>query len=152
MMSDKDDQTQSPANEISALRRAITSQQRQPQQPIFPIYAGPENWKDDQTVAKIQVEADREDVTWICGRIYEDVDRGLIINTSTVTKGEHSVSLDTTIVAAILSPIITKAMNLLISEIQKRINQKKQAEAQAPSRPEQQKQEDRKTASTPERG
>ena len=96
----------------------------------FPRYEGPGNWKDDQTVARITVEADREDVTWVSGRIYEDVDRGLIVNTSTVTKGQHSILLDTTIMAAVISPVITKALDLLVSEIQKRINQKKRAQQQ----------------------
>lgn len=111
-------------------------------QSAFPRYEGPENWKDDQTVAKIIVEADREEVTWISGRIYEDVDRGLIINnTSMVTKGQHSVLLDTTIVAAVISPVIAKALDLLVSEIQKRINQKKQLQ-----QPQQQQQLQRQLA------
>lgn len=101
----------------------------------FPRYDGPENWKDDQTVARITVEADREDITWISGRIHEDVDRGLIVNISTATKGEHSILLDTTIVAAVISPVITKALDLLVADIQKRINRNKKTEAASVATP-----------------
>jgi len=69
-------------------------------------------------------------ITWISGRIHEDVEGGLIVNTSIVTKGEHPIILDTTIVAAVMSPVITKALDLLVSEIQKRISQKKEVKQQ----------------------
>ncbi len=94
-----------------------------------PRYEGPAKWNDDKKEVKIIVEADREDVAWVSARIYEDVDRGLIIkNTSTVIKGEHSLVIDTTITAAFISPLVTTAMELLFSDVQKRINQKKQAQ------------------------
>jgi len=90
----------------------------------FPSYNGPENWKDDQTMVRITIEADREDITWISGRIYEEVDIGRGgVNTSTVTKGKHSLVFDTTIAAALLTPFITKGLDLLVSDIQKRIKQ-----------------------------
>jgi tetratricopeptide (TPR) repeat protein len=91
----------------------------------FPHYDGPENWKDDQTVARLTVEADSEDIAWISGRIIEEVDRGQVVVVSTATKGKHSIQLDTTIVAAVLSPVITKGLDLLVSQIQKHIKLKK---------------------------
>ena len=79
----------------------------------------PETWSKNEKAKKIKIITDRRDAAWVCSRIFEDVDRGLITVTMEVKKSKRSVEMEILLKGGEIvgTAVLTTAMLLLLQEI-----------------------------------
>jgi len=83
----------------------------------------PETWSKNEKAKRIKIITNRKDAAWVCSRIFEDVDRGLITVTMEVKKSKRSVEMEILLKAIEIvgTAVLATAMTLLLQEIKIRL-------------------------------